>query len=163
MKWGWLLLLASCTADWPAASRGDELGPEVGDKGPTHRPGQPCLWCHGGEAATAPEWVAAGTVYAHEGDGAGVAGAQVTLTDADGKELVVTTNSVGNFFVSEGRGGREGELGVARAPRFPLHAKVTLNGMTREMRGVIQRDGGCATCHREPPGAALVGKVWVLP
>src|SRR5258707_119023 len=39
------VLATACGLDWPAASRGDSLGPEVTRRGPLHRPGQPCLWC----------------------------------------------------------------------------------------------------------------------
>jgi hypothetical protein len=157
-----VLLLAGCSIDWPAASRGDQLGPEVTERGPLHRPGQPCMWCHGGPAASANEFLVAGTVYRRESDATGANGATVTIVDATGATFVATTNAAGNFFVTSGGGrGREGQLAVAAPPVFPLTVSVAAGGIEKRMRSQIGREGSCATCHLEPPGAALVGKVYV--
>jgi hypothetical protein len=159
-----LVAAAGCAVDWPVASRGDQLGPEVTERGPLHRPGQPCLWCHGGPAPRAQEFLIAGTVYLREADAEGVGGATVTMTDATGATFAATTNAAGNFYVTLGGGGgrgREGLLVVATAPVFPLTVSVAAVGAQSRMRSKIERDGSCAGCHREPPGAALVGKVYV--
>jgi hypothetical protein len=160
---------AGCALDWPASSQGDALGPETTRRGPTHRPGQPCLWCHGGPAPRAQTFAVAGTIYLREADATGVAGATITITDAQGQTLTATSNQVGSFFVrvQSGSGAPrdrgDGELDSPWEPTFPLHVVVSAQGTERRMRSIIGRDGSCAACHREPPGAAMVGKVWVTP
>lgn len=157
-----LLAAAGCAVDWPASSRGDQLGPDVTERGPLHRPGQPCMWCHGGPFPSAHEFIVAGTVYLREADAAGARGATVTLTDATGATFTATTSSVGNFYLSLGADGRgrEGQLAVATPPIFPLTVTVSAAGHDKRMRSKIQREGSCAACHLEPPGAATVGKVF---
>ncbi len=86
------------------------LGPEAPgvSPGPTHRPGQPCLTCHGGEGPAGVTFVTAGTVYDHAyGEPGGTAttanalvGGVVHLVDANNLTYDATTNAVGNFFVT---------------------------------------------------------------
>lgn len=118
------------------------LGPEKAGvpEGPTHRPGQPCLTCHGGDGP-GPSWVAAGTIYQVRGDlSKPLVGGLVDLEDYTGKTYTATTNEVGNFWIEEGQW----------APVFPLHvivydgARATKATMTSR----IGRDGGCGLCHQ---------------
>jgi len=161
-----LLLLTGCIGTTPeeelAAAQGDDPNPP---EGPFHRPGQRCLACHGESYNPGGEvFLLAGTVYRRAGDAVGLAGAEVEVTDDDGKVLRITTNRAGNFMVSVGGGGRPGEgwLGVARAPAFPLHVTVRAGGSEQTMRNVIHREGACAACHdRAGKGAASNGEVFL--
>lgn len=118
------------------------LGPEAAGvrEGPEHRPGQPCLTCHGGDGP-GPNWVAAGTVYQVRGDltkplQRGI----VHLEDFLGNTYDATTNSVGNWWVEEGR----------YSPVFPLYATVYDASRSTEKKMVsrIGRNAGCASCHQ---------------
>src|SRR5437762_1056198 len=83
-----------------AASCGDpvrddgiaSLGPEQPGvrRGPTHRPGQPCLLCHDDGEATA--FSVAGTVFADANSTAPVGGVAVYLIDATAAVFTVSTN-----------------------------------------------------------------------
>ena len=161
---GAIVVAGACARDWPAASLGDELGPETSvPQGPLHRPGQPCTWCHGGPSPRAPVWELAGTAYRLPGDLEGLAGVAIAVTDARGRLLTAITNEAGNFWVTVGSG--EGEdPGEARIPDplvFPLRVALSFAGKQREMRNVIGRETSCAACHDDPPGAATVGRVIV--
>jgi hypothetical protein len=67
-----------------------------GGSGPTMRPGQDCLACHGGGEAA---FSAAGTVLGADGNAA--PGLTVTLVDSLATQASATTNSVGNFYFEE--------------------------------------------------------------
>jgi hypothetical protein len=110
------------------------LGPEAPgvQPGPTHRPGQPCLTCHGGSGPGNATFSVGGTVFETERlplpDGgappvsAPLVGATVQLSDSseltDASDastsstatFTTTTNGVGNFFV----------LASQWTPVFPL-------------------------------------------
>jgi hypothetical protein len=139
------------------------IGPDAGeggDEGPLMLPGESCLECHGGEALPgepptvaapreAPRWTVAGTVFASEDApaSAGVEGARVHLTDADGQTLTLVTNLAGNFYTE--------------APlRFPLRAAVEHQGHTAEMEPDVPY-GGCNGCHRLPPRQEAPGRLAV--
>jgi hypothetical protein len=101
-------------------------------------------------------------VYLREADALGAAGARVTLTDANGAIFTATTNAAGNFYLAtDGRRGREGGLAVTTPLAFPVTVTVSASGAEKRMRSKVQREGSCAACHLEPPGAATVGKVYV--
>lgn len=161
-----LLMAAGCIGTTPeedlAAAQGEDTNPP---EGPTHRPGQRCLACHGEDHSPGgPVFLLAGTVYRRAEDGAGLGGAEVELTDESGAIIRVTSNRAGNFMVSIGEGGRPGEgwLGISRAPDFPLHVTVRAGGAEQTMRNVIHREGACAACHdRAGKGAASNGKVYL--
>ena len=160
-----LALLAGC---WPSVEEeaARDLGPEVGEEGPTHRPGQPCLACHGeryspGEAV----FVLAGTVYERATDPRGLYGAEVRMTDAEDRTFTVLTNQAGNFMVAAGdddEGEGEGYLRVPFRPTFPIRVDVRRGATEKVMRNVIGREGSCAACHTDPPGATSAGKVFVV-
>jgi hypothetical protein len=147
----------------------EALGPEVGDPGPTHRPGQPCLVCHSErDSRGGVKFVVAGTIYELIDDPRGFAGAEVEITDAAGEVLVVHSNEAGNFMVSVDPGvaepeeGEDGDLAVPAAPLFPLRVTVRSGAREQVMRNVIGREGSCAHCHTNPAGARSNGRVFLV-
>jgi hypothetical protein len=161
------LVAAGCLGTTPEEEAEQALGDDRGDEGPTHRPGQPCLVCHGEAYHPGDElFVLAGTVYRRAGDDVGLRGAEVEVIADDGETFTVRTNRAGNFLVSVGEVDRDrlddGWLGLARAPVFPLRVAVRADGVEQRMRNVIHREGSCAHCHdRAGPGAASAGDVFV--
>ncbi len=131
------------------------LGPEVGSPGPTHRPGQPCLVCHGGSGPASLQLSVGGTVYDTQGQSAPAVGAVVQVEDILGHTFVGTTNSAGNFFATQSQ----------YAPQYPIQMQVTSadGTVTQEMLTHASRDGSCADCHYNPPGPTSAGPVWVNP
>lgn len=163
-----LALSTACIGTTPeeelAAQQGDDPARE---EGPTHRPGQRCLACHGPDYAPGDAvFAVAGTIYRRAGDEAGLSGAEVELTDDRGSVITAVTNQAGNFMLSVGEVDEdkqgEGWIGLAEAPVFPLRVTVRYGGQERRMRNVIHREGACAACHdRHGEGAASNGKVFV--
>jgi hypothetical protein len=136
-----------------AALGGEVIGVEPGEY---HRPGQPCLVCHGVYGGASPLMSIAGTIFASPIDKlpTPAPGVNVVITDAfgnkNGKGPTETpperkTNCVGNFFF------RKDELN----PGFPLEAKIecpTKPG-SDETAGIymssrISREGSCGACHQ---------------
>jgi hypothetical protein len=130
------------------------LGPELDDVAPGefHRPGQPCLYCHGGYAREEPIMAVAGTVFATPHERVPVADVTVRLTDARGETRTATTNCVGNFFLEQNDW----------QPVFPLRASVICPRVPqpRSMASVIGREGSCAHCHQGQ--ASLDSPGWVF-
>jgi hypothetical protein len=112
--------------------------------GSTMRPGDPCLFCHGGRFAVA------GTVYptAHEAidcNGASGSGVTVVITDNKGTSFTLTPNSVGNFTYT-------GTLAL------PYRAKVVTAGKTRSMM-TPQSEGNCNLCHTQAGAGCAPGRI----
>src|SRR5258705_186933 len=110
-------LVVAC-AD-PAHERAvDALGPEAAgvQPGPEHRPGQPCLTCHGREGPADLLMSFAGTVYQHHSGAEAASGAVVRVLDGEQRTYETTTNSVGNFWIPE----------KEFVPKFPVTTAVTL-------------------------------------
>ena len=116
-------------------------------RGPTHRPGQPCLLCHAGQFSVA------GTVFVSASDVAPAVGAGVALTDSQGHTFDATTNEAGNFYV------RTDQF----SPAYPMKVAVAYGGVTVKMTANVGRDGACASCHFDPPGPASPGHVYIPP
>jgi hypothetical protein len=133
----------------------DALGPEKGSPGPQHRPGQPCVTCHGGSGPASAQFALGGTVYEAQSTTTGQAGVEVDLTDAKGASWHTTTNAAGNFYV------RFSDW----QPAYPVH-NVQLNypGLPAPttMTSHIGRDGSCADCHHDPAGNASPGHVYLV-
>jgi hypothetical protein len=140
------LLLASAVACDPVHSNAvDALGGEAPNvrRGPTHRPGQPCLLCHDGKPGDPGQFSVAGTVFSLPNDISptnGVNGASVIMTDATGAKYTATTNAVGNFYITSGQW----------TPSYPMHVEITYGGKSIKMTTHIGRDGSCAGCHAYP-------------
>lgn len=133
------------------SDRRDGLGPEVkGTKaGPTHRPGQPCTYCHDG--SDEQEFAVAGTVFTTRKAPKPVQGARVTMTDANGSVFVAETNCAGNFFVRP----------KTWAPVFPLKTTVNFKDQTQTMESPIHREGGCGVCHGPTTSPTSAGPIYL--
>jgi hypothetical protein len=119
--------------------------------GPDHRPGQPCLVCHGGQGPASTDFSVAGTVYAVEQQSAPAVGAQVQVEDMAGSVFVSPTNAAGNFYVTTSQW----------QPTFPIKMQVSLGPVTTGMMTAAGRDGSCAACHQSTVGPASPGPVYV--
>jgi hypothetical protein len=137
----------------------EALGGEVDgiEAGPYHRPGQPCVLCHGPYEGASPEMSIGGTVFAAPSDKPIPVGeARVTLVDAAGETRTVKSNCIGNFYITT-------EQWV---PLFPLTAVVecVYKGDTGSVRPAmntrISRDGSCAGCHTGVPNQGSPGWVY---
>ncbi len=130
------------------------LGPEVGGvpPGPLHRPGQPCLTCHGGDGPAQSAFSVAGTVFKTADARDAIAGVVVTVLDSraspvGGVRQQATTNAAGNFFIGNAN----------FTPVFPLH-DIRLDfpnlSAAQMMHTRVGRDGSCGTCHFDAPGSS---------
>ncbi len=153
-----LLAIVSC-ADPVRSAEQQALGPEDPGvpRGPTHRPGQPCLVCH-------DDFSLAGTVY-YEDLTTPFNGATVSFIDAQGNQFQATTNEVGNFFVKKSD----------FTPVFPIGTYTDGNGNTvygvtvtgtdpnniAQMVTHLGRDGSCNACHQSTPSATSPGPVYL--
>lgn len=133
----------SCRYDPVAQDVVDDLGPETGETGPLHRPGQPCLACHSKYVGATP-FAVGGTVFQIDADGnlAPAAGVQVQVRDSAGDFRNSCTNAAGNFYVEKDKW---------KEVAFPL----TVKAGSKRMRSLIGRDGSCGTCHRLPTEASI--------
>jgi hypothetical protein len=129
------------------------LGPEPagGSPGPLHRPGQPCLVCHGGLGPAHQTFSVAGTVYAIQGETVPLDTAIVDLTDSEDAGIGIETNAAGNFYVTRS----------IYDPYWPMHAKVSLGSSQSTMLTHVGRNGSCAGCHIEPAGPSSPGSVYL--
>ena len=131
------------------------LGPESPGvaKGPLHRPGQPCLACHGGSGPASAQFSVGGTVYLTQGGGAPAPGTQVMIEDIDGQVWTVTANAAGNFFVTVSD----------FAPHYPTQMQVTSSdgSVSQQMLTHVGRDGSCADCHTPTAEPTSPGPVYL--
>jgi hypothetical protein len=117
-----------------------------------HRPGQPCLTCHGGLGPAHPELSVGGTAYETQPTTIALEGAVVTLTDAQGTMRALTTNRSGNFLVFKDDW----------TPVYPMHVSLAFGGVSIDMKTHVGRDGSCADCHTDPAGPASAGHVYLV-
>jgi hypothetical protein len=133
------------------------LGPEAPgvSPGPTHRPGQPCLVCHGGQGPASLQFSIGGTVFLRPDQTSQPAvSAQVELEDALGNYWHTTTNTAGNFYVLQSNW----------SPTYPLQVPIVADstGMTSQVMGSLDnRDGSCASCHQPAEGPNSAGPVYL--
>ena len=143
---------AALAAAWVAACGGaDPSGDEDVSEltGPLMRPGHNCLSCHReGSDTGAPVWTAGGTVYpsADAAIDEGLEGVEVILTDAEGLEVRLMTNAVGNFWTAEPL--------VA-----PFSVALEVEGRRIEMPEPPPA-GSCNACHALPPIAGAPGRIY---
>ena len=149
-----LLVLAHGCADPVHDNEVSALGPEAAGVSPgaTHRPGQPCLTCHGGSGPGSPQFSVAGTIYAAQSQATPLPQANVQLVDATGSIKTATTNAAGNFYVTVDQW----------APVNPFHVSLTYKTVTTQMTTHIGRTGSCADCHFNPPGPSTTGPVYLV-
>jgi hypothetical protein len=129
------------------------LGSEQGQPGPTHRPGQPCLVCHGGLGPAKEVFSIGGTVYETQGGGDPAVGAVILIEDILGNTCNATSNTAGNFFLTPGQ----------CSPHYPTDPTVTsANGsVLQQMETHVGRDGSCADCHALAAGPTSAGPVYL--
>jgi mono/diheme cytochrome c family protein len=149
----WLLLLGACIGTSPEEAAREAQGDEE-DGDEEHRPGQPCLVCHGVDYSPGgPVFAVAGTVYLRASDAEGIGGALVEVTDARGRQFRAPTNRVGNFMVEVKPGlsspqlTRRGRLRIGYEPEYPLSIRIERGDLVQEMESFAWRDGSCAGCH----------------
>ena len=131
----------------------EELGGEdpATPVGPEHRPGQPCLVCHGADGPSNAEFSLAGTVYQRSDTVEPLESATVRFIDSTGAQYRVVSNCAGNFYV-----------GAANfEPVWPVWMKIEWNGMTQEMISPSVREGSCGACHQDPASPATVGHIYM--
>lgn len=131
----------------------EALGPEDPDvpEGPLHRPGQPCLVCHGSEGPGEPEFAFAGTVYVGPSDPTPLAGAAVQVIGENLRSATVSSNCAGNFFITTEDFTLE----------FPATVTVTTSA-TATMRTLLKRSGDCNGCHHGDPRPDSPGLTWAV-
>jgi hypothetical protein len=150
-----LLMLAGWTAACTDPIRAQAIA-ALGDEapgvppGPLHRPGQPCLVCHDGNAH--PTFSVAGTVYARAESSMPVARVTVELLDSEARSFKAVTNCAGNFFV------RTDEF----LPHYPLWITVAVGAQRLDMESPVFRDGSCASCHTDPKSPSSAGHAFFL-
>jgi hypothetical protein len=133
------------------------LGPENPNvpPGPLHRPGQPCLACHGGEGPASLQFSVGGTVYAVRGQSRPAIGPCVQIEDIEGRYWTsAPANTVGNFFVNESD----------FAPNFPIRMALVscdTGSIFQQMQTLSARDGSCADCHSNPASPTSAGLVYL--
>ena len=167
------VLLGGCIGTSPEEQRRAELEEAVhDDEGePEHRPGQPCLACHGEDYHPGEEvFVLAGTIYlnASDPDNRGLEAAEVHMTDSEGFEFTALTNRAGNFMVqvdgdvSAPTQRKRGQLKIPSKPVFPVSVEVLVGGQEQVMESLIWREGSCSACHYgSEAGLDHVEKVWL--
>ena len=145
---GTAILMAASACSGGADPTGDASQAEE-YTGPLMRPGQNCLSCHReDDERGAPVWTAAGTVYASRDApiAEGLPCVTVTLTGADGAEVVLTTNAAGNFYTP--------------APLLtPFTVELEYEGRTISMP-TAPPAGSCNACHAQPPIADAPGRIY---
>jgi hypothetical protein len=121
----------------------------IGDGSAGMTPGIACISCHASAGPEAPQFTAAGTVYAsaHEPDnclGTNL-GASVVITDASGQTYTLPVNAAGNFYFT-------GSIPL------PFTAKVTNGGNERAM-ATPQTSGDCNSCHTAQGASGAPGRI----
>jgi mono/diheme cytochrome c family protein len=131
----------------------DELGGEdpAVPVGPLHRPGQPCLVCHGDDGPAESRFSLAGTVYQRQDSRTPLGGVKVRFIDSDGAQYEVASNCAGNFYVGA----------TNFEPAWPVWTKMEWRETFQEMASPIFREGSCGACHRDPPTPAAVGHIYM--
>jgi len=120
--------------------------------GPLHRPGQPCVTCHGGEGPAGSEFSVAGTVYLYAFDPVAPAPAvTVLIQDINGVAVTIPTNEVGNFYISTNDW----------QPTFPLKTEIHFGKIKKQMQTNIGRTGSCGDCHKMAVSSISAGKIYV--
>jgi hypothetical protein len=147
------LLTATSCVDVSHEDAVDALGEETpGGPSPFHRPGQPCVTCHGELGPAEPEFRLAGTVYLLRNAEDPAAGAVVQIQDSVGKVITVQTNAGGNFWLSPEQWD----------PVYPIQARVKWGPITKQMNQPINRAASCADCHVPPrPSRTSPGRIYI--
>ena len=146
-------LCAAACSD-PVRTRAvDDLGGEdpATPVGPLHRPGQPCLACHGSDGPAESRFSLAGTVYQRSDALDPLDGATVRFIDSTGAQYRVVSNCAGNFYVGADN----------YEPAWPVWMKIEWKALSQEMVSPSFREGSCGACHKDPATPAMVGHLYV--
>jgi len=150
-------LLGACHPDPVHSDKVAAQGPEDPGipTGPLHRPGQPCLVCHGDAGPASMVMSLAGTLYQEDKSRNPLEGAIVQVFDSAGHKTATATNCMGNFFIQK----------KSFDPVWPVWVQIKYgaNLPAVPMSSAIFRDGSCANCHHDPTGRATAGHVYFLP
>jgi hypothetical protein len=119
--------------------------------GPLHRPGQPCLVCHGGIGPASLQLSIGGTVYVTRGSSTPAVGASIQIEDINGAVGVTQSNEAGNFFI----------VASQWQPTYPTLPQVTLGQSIQPMTTHVGRDGSCASCHADPASPTSAGPIYI--
>jgi hypothetical protein len=152
----YLLLVAACAGGCADPTHEDAVAALGGEaegvpEGPLHRPGQPCLTCHGSSGPSEAEFSLAGTVYTLWRQDRPMPGAVVRVEDFSGATYLIPTNDAGNFFIPR----------AVFTPKYPVRVKVSFADITQQMFTHISRAGSCSDCHVDPPSATSPGRVYI--
>ncbi|GEJ59329.1 hypothetical protein [Anaeromyxobacter diazotrophicus] len=114
--------------------------------------GEECVGCHTpGKKAGRWPFTAGGTVYRTAGDdpAPGLEGVQVTIEDARGKVVRLSTNRAGNFWTSE-------------PLAFPVAVELQREGAERKasVRRGPCASGECDACHARPGKHGAPGRLY---
>jgi hypothetical protein len=146
------ILIACLVASLPACGQDpvhshlvDSLGGEAPGvpEGPLHRPGQPCVACHGHLGPADTIFSLAGTIYQDATMTSKVLpDATVHFEDLNGKTYDTAVNCAGNFFVMDDD----------YHPAWPVWVTIGygfFGGMqfTHPMTSPVYREASCAMCH----------------
>jgi hypothetical protein len=137
------------THDEQVAALGGE-DPNV-PQGPLHRPGQPCLVCHGGIGPASAQFSAGGTVYTARTSQTPAVGAAIQIEDITGSVGTTTANAAGNFYIPVGQW----------QPTYPTQPLISLGGMTQIMSTHVGREGSCGACHSDPASPVSAGHIYL--
>lgn len=167
------VLFSGCIGESPLQQQRDALGPDDAPLDGLHRPGQPCLVCHGPDDTQGQQFAIAGTIYEHAADTVGMNHAWVTIVDATGAAYQVRSNEAGNIMIQvrpdlvDAPTPYEGGITlIPNTPVFPLQvASVSDESGTvvNQMLSQIHREGSCAGCHTGDSSATSPGRVWLAP
>ena len=118
----------------------DGLGPETGTPDANHRPGQPCVVCHGSYGGVSPKMAFGGTLYAIDPEAGGIVpapGVDVVVFDSAGDSRTACSTPSGNFYLEEADW---------EEVAYPLKVRAGSIPMT----SLIGRDASCGACHKAP-------------
>jgi hypothetical protein len=150
-------LAATSCVDATHEEQVDALGDETpGGPGPFHRPGQPCVTCHGELGPADSQFRLGGTVYLLRNAEDPAPGTVVQIQDSTGQVFTTQTNAAGNFWV----------LPEQWDPTYPLQVRVQYQAQfkvfTKQMNPAINRAESCGDCHVPPrPNKESPGRVYI--
>jgi len=141
----------------------NELGGEVPgvEASEYHRPGQPCLVCHGPYDGAKPQMLIGGTIFAlpTSGKPTPVEGAKVFFSDSAGQMATSKeTNCVGNFYIEKGEVDLVFPMAVTIECPDPNGGPATQQAMTTQ----ISREGSCNACHKGDRNQGSPGWIFCL-
>ena len=120
-------------------------------------PGFDCASCHAPTGRAHDRlWTVSGTVFTDSSvlSDAGLEGAQVLITDINGKQLTLRTNAVGNFYTAEPLGALT-DVEVQHGQRRLIMNLAVFDG------GDLSVIGSCNHCHQNPGINGAPGRIFV--